>query len=113
MGSDQSRPEGSGGGEQEVAVKLDYYALIGVDEEATEDEIKRAFRKAALKNHPDKNPDNVEEATRLFADLQQAYEVLSDPDVSRLGRCRACGYYCTDPGIIVSDRLDTYIPHLA
>lgn len=77
MGSDQSRPDATS--DIDKPKKLDYYALLGVDEEATEDEIKKAFRKSALRHHPDKNPDNVEEATRLFADIQQAYEVLSDP----------------------------------
>ncbi|THV02777.1 DnaJ-domain-containing protein [Dendrothele bispora CBS 962.96] len=57
---------------------VDYYHLLEVDENATADEIKRSFRRLALVHHPDKNPDDLEGATKRFATLQQAYEVLSD-----------------------------------
>ncbi|PAV16609.1 hypothetical protein PNOK_0822900 [Pyrrhoderma noxium] len=56
----------------------DYYALLEVGEDASADEIKRSFRKLALKHHPDKNHGDVEAATKRFAAIQQAYEVLSD-----------------------------------
>ncbi|XP_031556654.1 LOW QUALITY PROTEIN: dnaJ homolog subfamily C member 21-like [Actinia tenebrosa] len=55
------------------------YEILGVERDATDDEIKKAYRKIALKWHPDKNPENVEECTKIFAEIQQAYEVLSDP----------------------------------
>ncbi|KAJ3034187.1 hypothetical protein HK097_004584, partial [Rhizophlyctis rosea] len=55
-----------------------YYELLGVERKATQEELKKAYRKKALELHPDKNRDRVEEATRLFADIQQAYEILSD-----------------------------------
>ncbi|KAJ3997840.1 DnaJ domain-containing protein [Lentinula boryana] len=57
---------------------VDYYQLLEVEETATADEIKRSFRRLALLHHPDKNKDDVEGATQRFAELQQAYEVLSD-----------------------------------
>ncbi|KXN85869.1 hypothetical protein AN958_10767 [Leucoagaricus sp. SymC.cos] len=56
----------------------DYYQLLEVEENATQDEIRRSFRRLALLHHPDKNHDNIEEATKRFAEIQQAYEVLSD-----------------------------------
>lgn len=56
----------------------DYYEVLGVDQNAEEAEIKTAYRRAALKYHPDRNFGNVEQATSDFADVQTAYEVLSD-----------------------------------
>ncbi|KLO11562.1 DnaJ-domain-containing protein [Schizopora paradoxa] len=56
----------------------DYYAVLEVGEDATQDEIKRSFRRLALIHHPDKNKDDSEAATNRFAELQRAYETLSD-----------------------------------
>ncbi|KAK6528570.1 hypothetical protein TWF281_009810 [Arthrobotrys megalospora] len=61
------------------AMKQDFYTLLGVDSNADQDEIKKAYRKKALELHPDKNVNNVEAATKLFSEVQAAYEVLSDP----------------------------------
>lgn len=57
---------------------VDYYELLHIEQTATSDEIRKAYRKLALKHHPDKNPDNVEQANKIFHKLQEAYEILSD-----------------------------------
>ncbi|KAI9007993.1 hypothetical protein BC832DRAFT_401958 [Gaertneriomyces semiglobifer] len=56
----------------------DYYAILGVPKDADEDQLKKAYRKAALKWHPDRNPDNKELADKKFKEISEAYEVLSD-----------------------------------
>ena len=62
-----------------MADKRDYYEVLGIDKSASEAEIKKAFRKAAMQYHPDKNPgDKV--AEEKFKEVNEAYEVLSDPD---------------------------------
>lgn len=60
-----------------MSEKRDYYEVLGVSKNATESEIKKAYRKLALKYHPDRNPDN-EEAENKFKEAAEAYEVLSD-----------------------------------
>lgn len=57
----------------------EYYSVLGIEEDASESEIKRAFKKQALKYHPDRNPDN-KEAEEKFKELNEAYQVLSDPE---------------------------------
>ncbi len=58
----------------------DYYAILGVPRNATEKEIKEAYRKLVRRWHPDLNPSNREEAEKKFREINEAYEVLSDPD---------------------------------
>ncbi|XP_057680475.1 dnaJ homolog subfamily B member 6b isoform X1 [Corythoichthys intestinalis] len=57
---------------------VEYYQILGVQKGATQADIKKAYRKQALKWHPDKNPENKEEAEKRFKDIAEAYEVLSD-----------------------------------
>ncbi|GAB7341662.1 hypothetical protein MBLNU457_g0011t1 [Dothideomycetes sp. NU457] len=78
MGAGQSS-QNDAGAAAPTDIKTSYYELLGVDRQATEDEIKKAYRKKALVLHPDRNYGNVEAATKLFAEVQSAYEVLSDP----------------------------------
>ena len=62
----------------ELNESTDYYELLGCDENATMNELKKAYRKAAMKWHPDRNHGNVEEATRVFQLIEHAYSILSD-----------------------------------
>lgn len=62
-----------------MANKRDYYEVLGIKKGASDSEIKSAFRKLAMKYHPDKNPDN-KEAEEKFKEINEAYAVLSDAD---------------------------------
>jgi curved DNA-binding protein len=61
---------------------IDYYKVLGLDKNASADDIKKAYRKLARKHHPDLNPNN-EEAKKIFQQINEANEVLSDPDMRR------------------------------
>lgn len=61
---------------------IDYYKVLGIEKNATQDEIKKAFRKLARKYHPDVNP-NDKEANQLFQQVNEANEALSDPEKRR------------------------------
>jgi len=57
----------------------DYYRILGVNEDAGSDEIKKAFRRLAFEHHPDRNPGHEAEAAERFKEINEAYGVLSDP----------------------------------
>lgn len=63
---------------------MDYYKLLNISKKATEQEIKKAFKKLAIKYHPDKNQDDPEGAKTKFQKIANAYETLSDPDKRRI-----------------------------
>lgn len=75
----------------------DYYAILGVDKNASDEEIKKAYRKMAKKWHPDANPNNRKEAEEKFKEVGEAYSTLSDPQKRRMydqfGSAAANGNY--------------------
>lgn len=58
--------------------KKDYYETLGVARNASEAEIKKAYRRLAMKHHPDRNPSDKKNAEAQFKDVQAAYDILSD-----------------------------------
>lgn len=59
-------------------MEINYYDVLNVPKGASDAEIKKSYRKLAMKWHPDKNPDIVEEASKKFQEIGEAYDVLSD-----------------------------------
>lgn len=78
----------------------DYYDILGVAKDATGKEIKKAFRRLALRYHPDKNPDNILESEGRFKEINEAYEVLSDEE-----KRREYDYFTSLPGYRQRERM--------
>ena len=74
--------------------KRDYYQVLGVDKNASAEEIKKAYRKNAMKYHPDRNPGD-KQAEEKFKEIGEAYEVLSDSD--KRARYDQFGFAGVDP----------------
>ncbi|KAF3060501.1 DnaJ C member 21 [Trichoderma lentiforme] len=79
MGAEQSSNSESRRADTGTSQRTCYYELLEVERTATDIEIKKAYRKKALELHPDRNFNNVEAATEKFAEVQAAYDILSDP----------------------------------
>ena len=76
--------------------KEDYYQLLGVSRNASDDDIKKSFRRLAMKYHPDRNPDNAE-ALEQFKKIKEAHDVLSDP--KKRSAYDQFGHAGVDPGM--------------
>src|SRR5258708_2792593 len=61
-----------------IMAKRDYYTVLGLSRDAPEEEIKKAYRKLAMKHHPDRNPEDKTSEDK-FKEAKEAYEILSDP----------------------------------
>jgi curved DNA-binding protein CbpA len=59
-------------------IRIDYYHILGVSRDASNEDIRKAFRQLALRYHPDQNPGNPKESEEKFKEINEAYEVLSD-----------------------------------
>ena len=79
-----------------AAAKKDYYEVLGVNRDASEEEIKKAYRKLAMKYHPDRNPDNPK-AEEQFKEAKEAYEILSDDQ--KRGAYDQYGHAGVDPSM--------------
>src|SRR5258708_4668011 len=75
--------------------KRDYYTVLGVNRDASDEDIKKAYRKLAMKHHPDRNPDDKGSSEDKFKEAKEAYEVLSD--AKKRGAYDQFGHAGVDP----------------
>lgn len=59
---------------------MEYYTILEIPKGCSDTEIKKAYRKLAMKWHPDKNPENLAEASKKFQEIGEAFDVLNDPE---------------------------------
>jgi len=79
-------------------LETDYYSVLGVSKDASDKEIKKAYRKLARENHPDTNPDSAAAEAR-FKEVNEAYDVLGDADTRKeYDHAREMGYFVGGPG---------------
>ncbi|XP_009908368.1 dnaJ homolog subfamily B member 8 [Dryobates pubescens] len=97
---------------------VDYYAVLGLNRSASQDDIKKSYHQLALKWHPDKNPNNKVNAEKKFKEVAEAYRILSDPQ-KRLDYDRSvqesldsfCVFYEDFGGMVL--RVHLFFDHLA
>ena len=80
----------------------DYYRVLGVDRDASQEDLKRAFRRLAFRYHPDRNPQDRELAEERFKRISEAYEVLGD-EVKRRQYDQLTGWFSRRPRVFVSE----------
>jgi preprotein translocase subunit Sec63 len=80
--------------------KRDYYQILGINRDAGEDEIKKAYRKLAVKYHPDKNPGD-KSAEESFKEATEAYEILKDPQKRGTLCAPSCGISEVSAGLTI------------
>ena len=62
-----------------MASKRDYYTVLGLARDASDEDLKKVYRKLAMKHHPDRNPDDKGSSEDKFKEAKEAYEILTDP----------------------------------